>query len=201
MSRAAGVVAGVLGLALVGVAGVSVAVTQHWGPWARDTTVAEEMLAAPAGAPGLPLTVEPGPCPAYTVDVAGLAEASTRPPGPDGSRSFLFPDGSFVLLTCLGTTAEVGSPLELATDKVDHPDGSWARQTRPVLVHAPFGEAVRWSGVLAGSDQQVTDFSPTLTDWYTERDGAVVAIGYLRKPGTPDRMALVTQVVAGLGWA
>lgn len=196
MSRAAGVVGGVLGVVLAGTVATVVAVNQHWGPWTTAAPRQETLGPSTLAASGV-LTLRPAPCPGFTVpdlDAFDEGKVSTRP---QDAWYVVFPDRGTVLASCMGSVQDLGMPVDFARDKESTDVVRWADQTAPVVLHGDFGDAVRWSGTSVTQDGEPI---MRLTDWYVVRDGWVIGFGYLQRDGSADRTAMVQDMVAGLVW-
>lgn len=209
MSKVAAVLAVLLGLAVVGVVGFGLAVTNGWGPYAPEVAYgADEVLTADdtivldasldlAGPAVAPCPAVSMPMPAqYTDAVASSAPLSDMPDSVGQTRVRLSPT-SWLLVVCLGNVDKAGTPEQIVLRHQTDADfsRSFPVQLRPVRVTAPFGEAIRWTGTFATDGD-----GKWLTDWYVEHDGTVLVVGYLRQSTDPDRTTLVESMLAGLAW-
>lgn len=209
MSRLAAAVAALLGLALVGVVGLVLAVGTRWGPFAREIAFGEdEVISADptivldgsldvVGSAIEPCADISMPMPEDYLGAVATSLPSRAYPDSTGETRVRLGPMSWLLVVCLGSVDEVGSPEQIVTEHRTDAEfaGTFPVQAPPVRVAGPFGEAIRWSGAFtASSDGRV------LTDWYIEHDDTVLAIGYLRPSTEKGRMALVESMIAGLSW-
>ncbi len=208
MSKAV-VAAVTLAVAAVGVIGAGLAVSHGWGPFAPEVAFgSDEVLTADAtlvldarldvaGAEAAPCPTVSMPLPARLSDSVTRVEPLADQAGSTGSTTVRLSPTSTLLVVCLGDIDQVGTPEQIVRDHRTNPEfaGSFAIQLAPVRVSAPFGDAVRWTGSFAPDGN-----GAWLTDWYIERDGTVLAVGYLRRSTEPDQTALVASMIAGLTW-
>ncbi|GGC09835.1 hypothetical protein [Cellulomonas carbonis] len=156
----------------------------------------------PRAEPSATVTLEPTAIePAHAVRVAasggcpgyGLT-APVTPRTSEGSTDLELDDESWVTVRCLGPLEQAGTALEAASPWPDAEEAPAGTRTGPVLVVSAYGEAFQ-------ADTHFTSNGARLTEWFVERDGYLVAVGYLRHEGAVDRTATVEAVLASWEWA
>lgn len=126
------------------------------------------------------------PCPDYAISSPATSPGTTA-----DARGFVWAHGSMHVL-CQGATSVFGGADALADARVDQgPDADKPLTQQPVRVQGPFGTAVRLDTAL-GEDQ-------VLSEWFVERDGTVLAIGYLHDPAAAD-WPTVDAVLGSFAW-
>lgn len=130
-------------------------------------------------------------CPAFTVD----APVPTRDAvsGQDTWFSLDAGRGSSLVLTCLGPVAETGRIGEVIGAVPLEAEGS-IRFGTPVWVRSAFGEALR-------TETHFDSTGTTLTEWFTERDGHLVAVGHLHRTADVADFATIEAMLTTWRWS
>ncbi|MDT0166351.1 hypothetical protein Q9R32_12380 [Actinotalea sp. AC32] len=156
----------------------------------------------PAAVPSATVTLEPtAVAPAHAVRVAAAGGCPgyglTSPVAPrrsEGGTDLELDDESWVTVRCLGPTEQAGTAPEAASPWPDGVQAPAGTRTGPVLVVSAYGEAFR-------ADTHFTSNGVRLTEWFVERHGYLLAVGYLRHEDAADRTATVEAVLASWEWA
>lgn len=172
----------VIGLGLVAATGVIVAV--GWQGTHRSAPLAQEPLPVPVVSLTTDFASAAATCPAYATHVPV--------PMRDGggtATAMLGPDDA-LLLSCFGTVDEVGHLDDLVDERRAHGVSDAPLAGPPVAVTSPLGESVRFEYRIGAR---------TITEWVVERDGAVLAVGYLHD-GAATHLDEVHAVMADWRW-
>lgn len=98
-----------------------------------------------------------------------------------------------LMIVCLGRASEIGDTEEIVRLRTSAPDDALPLSTTPVTVRSAFGEAVRL-------DTTFTSTGTVLLEWFTDRDGWVMAVGYLGPPPDADGVATIEAMLTTWAW-